>query len=324
MELRQLRYFRQIALSGSFSAASSLLHIAQPALSRQIHALERELGTQLFHRTGRGVLLTAAGQTLLHDCSLLLEEAELIGRRVRSFGNELAGEATIGLSPTIGRLLTLPLVTRVQADFPQLTLRIAEAFSGTLLEWLQNRRLDAAILYDAPANAGVQCDWIAEEPLSIIGGRTNAPFPTGDEVPISALVGKAIALPTPSHGLRKMVDRHAARSGVKLDVQFEFDSLYATIALVRQGMALTILPESAVQSELETGALLAWRIGKPKLVRPLMIATASQRADAIGVRELGNLLRSVIVSTASTYGWILRDGPMSTAANPEGGRSIGP
>ncbi|WP_083276716.1 LysR family transcriptional regulator [Sphingobium phenoxybenzoativorans] len=298
MDLRQLRHFRQIALSGSISAASGTLRIAQPALSRQMQMLEQELGVTLFHRTGRGVLLTAAGEALLTDSLTLIDEAEELGRRIRAFGGIPAGEATIGLSPTIGRLLTLPLATRVQRDFPNLKLRIAEGFSGTLLEWLQTGRLDAAILYHSPANSALRCEKVGQEPLSVIGSVVRPAFPPGDHVPISALKGHPLVLSTPAHGLRQMVERHAATADVKLDLLFEFDSLDATIALVKQGMALTILPESAVRAELDAGTLLAWPVGSPSLVRPLIIATAPQRPGAISARELSALLREAIMSAA--------------------------
>lgn len=303
MDLRQLRHFRQIAEAGSFSAAAHILHIAQPALSRQMRALEEDLGVALFHRTGRGVLLTPAGQALAIDAERLLDDADIVSRRVRSFGGILSGEATVGLSPTIGRVLTLPLATRVRADFPQVRLRIAEAFSGTLLEWLQHGRVDAAILYHHPATAAIRTDIVAEEVLSIIGGAGDTSFPAGAGVPIQALRGMPLVLSTPHHGLRAMVEAHAARAGVRLNLLFEFDSLDATIALVKQGMALTILPEAAVRAELDAGTLTAWRIADPELVRPLVVATAAQRVDAIGTRELGSLLRDTIVSAASACRW---------------------
>jgi len=308
MDLRQLRHFRQIALLGSFSAASGALHIAQPALSRQMQTLEQDLGVKLFHRTGRGVLLTAAGTALLAESADLLDQADALGRRIRIFGDRLAGEATIGLSPTIGRLLVLPLATRVRREFPDLTLRIAEAYSGTLLEWLQGGRLDAAILYHTPSNRALHAERVAHEPLSIIGGTDVPAFPSGEEVPLTALEGRPLLLSTPSHGLRQMVDRQAAALGVTLDLLFEIDSLDATIALVRQGMALTILPESAVRREIEAGELLAWRIGRPSFERSLVIATAPQRPDAIGARELGALLRAAVLSASAACGWRLIDG----------------
>ncbi|WP_254292739.1 LysR family transcriptional regulator [Sphingomonas tagetis] len=303
MDLRQLLHFKHIAESGSISAASATLHIAQPALSRQMRALEDELGAKLFFRTGRGVMPTPAGQALLTEARFLLGEADRINKQIRRLGTRLTGEATIGLSPTIGRLLTIPLARRVQSDYPGLKLRIAEAFSGTLLEWLQAGRIDAAILYHRPTGGSVQSEIVAHEPLSVLAGGENMPFPAGESVPMSRLSDQPLILPTPQHGLRKMIDDHAAAQGVTLDLMFEFDSLDATIALVREGSALTILPESAVRAELAAGTLRAWRIGTPPLVRPLIIATATQRADAIGVQEAAVLLKGIIQSNAQARGW---------------------
>lgn len=303
MDLRQLLHFKHIAESGSISAASSILHIAQPALSRQMRALEEELGAKLFFRTGRGVVPTPAGDALLSEARFLLQEADRINKQIRTLGTRLTGEATIGLSPTIGRLLTLPLARRVQADYPGLKLRIAEAFSGTLLEWLQTGRIDAAILYHAPASGSIRSEIVAHEPLSVLGGGDNLPFPAGASVSIAQLSGHSLVLPTPQHGLRKMIDDHAAAHGARLDLMFEFDSLDATLALTREGTALTILPDSAVRAELAAGTLRSWRIADPPLDRPLIIATATQRGDAIGVQEVAALLRGIIQSSAKERGW---------------------
>lgn len=305
MDLRQLRHFRQVTESGSISAASAVLHIAQPALSRQIQALEEELGADLFYRTGRGVKLTAAGRALLDESRQLLAEADRVSQRIRNFGSRLRGEATIGLSPTIGRLITLPLAMRVEADFPDLCLRIAEGFSGTLLEWLQTGRIDAAVIYDKSARPGIYSQAVAREPLSVIGSASAPSFPIGSVVKMAALAGRRLVLPTPAHGLRKMVDQHAGSAGVELDVAYEFDSLDALLSTVRLGTGLTILPESVLSGDLDRRQFAAWRIAEPAVDRMLVIATAAQRADAIGVAQIAALLRQEITVAAYRYGWTL-------------------
>jgi LysR family nitrogen assimilation transcriptional regulator len=302
MDLKQLRYFRQVAESGSFSAAAGLLRVAQPALSRQIQALERELGVTLCHRNGRGILLTAAGHALHADAVRLLADADRTRHRMREFSNTLVGEATIGLSPTVSRLLTLPLTSKLRSDYPGLRLRIAEAFSGVLLEWLQTGRLDAAILYHVPAGGAAQSETLASEPLAIIGNAIEPPFPVGAPVTPPMLSGRPLVLSTPSHGLRQTVEQHAARAGTTLDVQFEFDSLDATIALVQQGLACTILPPAVVRSEIAAGSLLAWPL-LPELARPLVLATAPQRQGAIASHDLAILLRTVIADMSDACGW---------------------
>jgi LysR family nitrogen assimilation transcriptional regulator len=302
MDLKQLRYFNQVAECGSFSAAAGLLHIAQPALSRQIQALERELAVTLFHRTGRGILLTAAGRALQADAARLLADADRTRHRLREFGNTLVGEATVGLSPTVSRLLTLPLTLRQRADYPGLRLRIAEAFSGVLLEWLQTGRLDAAILYHVPSSGAVQSETVAKEPLAVIGNAIAPPFPSGTPVSLAMLGGHPMALSTPSHGLRQTVEQHAADAGITLDVQFELDSLDATIAVVKQGLACTILPPAVVRGEIADGALQAWPL-LPELARPLVLATAPQRPGAIAAQDLATLLRTAIREGAPACGW---------------------
>jgi len=307
MDLKQLRYFRQIAESGSFSAAASLLRVAQPALSRQIQALERELGVTLCHRNGRGILLTAAGHALFADAVRLLSDADRTRNRMREFGNTLIGEATIGLSPTVSRLLTLPLILKLRSDYPGVRLRIAEAFSGVLLEWLQTGRLDAAILYHVPTGGAVLSETLAKEPLAVIGNAIAPPFPPRARVPMAMLSGQPMVLSTPSHGLRRTVEQHAGCADALLDVQFEFDSLDATIAVVQQGLACTILPPAVVRSEIAAGSLQAWPL-LPELARPLVLATGPQRPGAIAVQHLATLLRTAIGDACAACGWTMQEG----------------
>lgn len=300
MDLRQLRYVCQIADSGSVSAASGILHVAQPALSRQVRALELELGVQLFYRTGRGVAPTPAGLAFVGEARQLLRDADRLAGRIRGFGERLVGEATIGLSPTMGRLLSLPLLRLVKADYPDLKLRISEAYSGTLLEWLQAGRIDAAVLYHDPAGTQIRAERVGREPLSVVSAGSLLPFPPDEPVSTTALSDHPMILPTPMHGLRRMIDAHALKAGIALQLMFELDSLESTIRLVQQGVALTILPMKAIQDELTAGTLRAWPIVSPPLVRDIIVATAAQRPDAISTRDIAALVHTAIKGALET------------------------
>lgn len=314
MDLRQLRHFQQVVRSGSFSAAGSVLNIAQPALSRQIRALEDELGVTLLFRTGRGVLPTAAGTLLLQESDRLTDAADQLYQRIRSLGASLVGEATVGISPTTGRSLSAALARRVQREYPRLRLKIAESFSGILLEWLLTGRVDAAILYHAPSEGSIRSEVVATEQLSLIGSALASPFPEGASVGIAQIQGLPLILPTQQHGLRKMLDQRAKAHGINLNPIFELDSLDATISLVRDDLGLTILPQSAVRSEQANGTLRSWQIGAPPLIRPLVVATAAQRAESIDVSDLAMLLKSTIHSYASEAGWDI-SGPKRAPAD---------
>lgn len=307
MDLRQLRHFKQVVRSGSISAAGTLLNIAQPALSRQMKALEEELGVALLFRTGRGVVPTAAGTILLQEADRLTEAADQLYQRIRGLGARLTGEASVGISPTTGRSLSAALARRVQSEYPGLRLRIVEGFSGTLLEWLLTGRIDAAILYHMPSAGSVRSEVVAHEQLSLIGSVGTAVFPEGASIGISQLQGVPLILPTPQHGLRKMLNLYAKTHGITPNLVFELDSLDATISLVRDNLGMTILPESAVRSELIAGTLRAWRIDAPPLIRPLVVATAAQRAESIDVRDVAMLLKDTIQSHAGKAGWDVPD-----------------
>jgi LysR family transcriptional regulator, nitrogen assimilation regulatory protein len=301
VDLKQLRYFLQVIDSGSFSSASSVLHIAQPALSRQIKSLEDELGVTLLHRTGRGVVLTSAGQALAGGAGQLIDDMAELRRTMMGFRSTLAGEATVGLTPTIGRILSIPLMRSVQALYPMVKLRIAEGFSGTMLEWLHSGRIDAAVLYEDPHVSTIHVDHVADETLTLITRAADAP--EGATVSMETLSPQPLILPTPNHGLRKLIDRYAGQSGLALNVAFEVDSLYAIVEAVQNGMAWTILPQAAVRSEIESGALAARGLVNPELIRPLLVATAAQRSDAITSRELGRLLRQQMIAIMDDAGW---------------------
>lgn len=303
MDLRQLRHFQQVVRSGSISAAGSVLNIAQPALSRQMRALEEELGVALLFRTGRGVLPTAAGTLLFQESGRLTDAANQLYQRIRSLSASLIGEATVGISPTTGRSLSAALAHRVQREYPGLRLRITESFSGTLLEWLLTGRIDAAILYHIPAEGLVRSEIVATEQLSLIGSAQAPAFPEGASVETAQLQGLPLILPTQQHGLRKMLDQRAKAHGIKLNPIFELDSLDATISLVRNDLGMTILPQSAVRSEESAGTLRSWQIGTPPLIRPLVVATAAQRAESIDLGDLAMLLKSTIQTHAGEVDW---------------------
>ena len=301
VELKQLRYFAQIVASGSFSAASNVLHIAQPALSRQVRALEIELGVTLFHRTGRGVTLTAAGQMLSLGALSLLDNADNVRRSVMQFRTMLSGDATIGLTPTVGRVLTLPLTQNIKRRYPHVNLRIAEGYSGLMLEWLQSGRIDAAVFYDDPRTSAIRADAVAREELAVV---TTADDASGGLALATADLGRyPFILPTPNHGLRRLADAHAASAGIDLDIRFEIDALHSTIEAVKAGMGATILPLAAVADEIAAGVLAARPIVDPPMTRTLIVATAAQRTEAMTTRQLSRLLIDEIIAIAPTARW---------------------
>lgn len=156
MDLRQLRYFVAVAEAGSISVAARKVHIAQPALTRQIHILEQALGTPLFERTARGVKVTNAGAQLLIDSNRLLDDATSAAERARRAGRGEIGHLSIAL-PVLQTLapMTAEVLRRYRSEVPGVSITLRHLLSDEQLRLLTIGRLDAGILLVRPLDDAV-------------------------------------------------------------------------------------------------------------------------------------------------------------------------
>ena len=124
MELRQLRYFLTVTEAGSLSKAASVVGIAQPALSRQIRALEDEIGVQLFYRHGRGIRVTEEGAQFHAAIGPLLQELEQIKSDLGDAARIPAGTITFGMPPSMSAAIGAEIVSQFFALYPQVRLHL--------------------------------------------------------------------------------------------------------------------------------------------------------------------------------------------------------
>lgn len=155
MELRQLRYFIGVSEAGRLLKAAARLHIAQPALGQQIAALKDELGARLFERSSRGMTLTEPGAVPFGDARLVLADAERARHAVRETSALPSGEVAIGLPAAVALAVTVLMLSRCRERFPSLRLKVIDAHSGFLREWLPAGRLDLALLFGDAADASL-------------------------------------------------------------------------------------------------------------------------------------------------------------------------
>jgi len=151
VELRSLRYFRAVAGLRSVSKAAGVLHLTQPALSRQIMELERELGHRLFERTARGVELTPAGTGLYHHLDAVFTQVERIPEIVRTAGQGKV-PVTVGLPQGLPHEWFLGVLEAVEGNLPQVALSLHEATTDEQRHLLQRGLLDLALIHLQPAD----------------------------------------------------------------------------------------------------------------------------------------------------------------------------
>lgn len=305
MELRHLKVLLAVAEAGSISKAAAMLSVAQPMLSRQIKALEAEVGTELFLRNGRGVVLTEAGRLLATRAEFAVNTIDRAADELRALQEVPTGQVVIGVPPTVGTVLTLPLVREFRAEFPKVALRVVEGFSGYVLEWLSVGRVDVAVIYDAPKSSTLLTEHLHDEEIYLIGSAK--PYP--DDLPDGAVLnGSSVSrlpliLPSPRHGLRILLDNIFARHRLVPWVDVEADSLPSILALVEDGIGYTVLPYAPVHHLLEAGRMRHWRIEKPSISRRLVLATSTSRTTTPATRALTKMVREQVRTLVKSGRW---------------------
>ena len=302
MDVTQLRTLIHVAELGSLSKAADRLHIAQPALSRQIRLLEQELGVRLFDRHGRGMVVTERGQDVLRHALRVMAELEEIRAVVADEDAPLRGHVSIGMPPTASDILSEPLVSAFRDAHPEATLRIVSAYTGYLLDWMQRGELDAAILYDPKSARNLRVQPLLEETLFLIGPPASR-LTLDRPVAFAELEKQRLLLPSGSHGLRLLVDRYAQEAGVPLDIKVEADSYSTLKSLVRNGHGVTVLPLAPIHEELESGSLCAAPLVDPTPVRRLVMSYPTDRPAPRLARFAGQVIAATVAALVERGVW---------------------
>lgn len=303
MDISQLKTLIHVAELGSLSKASERLNVVQPALSRQIRLLEKELGAYLFDRHGRGMVITDAGREVLQHAERIMGELDAIRTVAAPARGALSGLVAVGTPPTVAEIVTVPLATRVRETHPGLALRFTSAYSGYLLDWLQKGDLDLMLSYMSPEPLRtLRVTPIMIEDLLLVGAGSDR-FALDAPQPFAALADLDLILPSPRHGLRTIVEACARRAGIEIRTVVEADSFRALVDLVAAGFGATVLPLAPIYVAVREGKLSVAPLVDPMPTRELVIAFPSDRAISPAARYLGEAVTAVAADLVARGIW---------------------
>ena len=297
MNLTQLRYFVRVAEMGSFSKAAIELDVAQPALSRQVRLLETDLRVTLLQRTGRGVLLTEAGKRLYDHAVSILQLVAHAREDISANRGEATGRIVIGLPPSMGRMLTLPLVDAFKQHLPRARLAIVEGLSAHIVEWISTGRVDLGLIHNPDANPAIETIHVLDEPLCLVSASKGAARKAAP-LPFTELVKLPLVLPEPSHAIRKLLETQAALAGLKLNIAYEVSSVSAILELVRSGHGHAVLAPSAIAASGQAAAFRMRPLAESVLRSTLCMAVSAHKPATPLLKQATRLLRELVEASA--------------------------
>lgn len=275
MDTQRLRYFLAIADEGSINRAAIVLGIAQPALSRQIRLLEKEIGAILFRRTARGVELTPAGRQLRASVAAPLRQLELSMIYAGSSFVRAERGLRIGLPATAARVLTLPLLDRLAAEFSLPGVNVAVGNYEELMGRMRDGTVDVAVI-EPPLDARVQYEDLLTEELVVVGGAASGLSPDRP-VRFTDLADHCLVFLSSETGIRDSLEHTARRLKTRLVSRHTTDSLELARDLIESGHGYGVLPLSACAAEVADKRLRYAPLHDPRLTQRLGIAVTSQR-----------------------------------------------
>lgn len=296
MQFQQLRYFAAVADTRHFTRAAEREHVAQPSLSQQIRALERELGAELFHRARGHITLTDAGTALLPLARRILADAETARREVQEVAQLRRGRVRLGATPSLCASLVPDVLRTFKDRYPGVDLLVHEGGSRDLVRLLASGELDLALVItplQADAPALVTSELLREE-LVLISAPDGPQVPgagrgrgrTPRAVRVADLREVPLVMFRRGYDLRELTVAACQQAGFDPVFSVEGGEMDAVLGFVRAGLGVAVVPSMvAARSGLPTTPFIS-----PGLHRTVSVAHRGDVSPPRAARELQRIL----------------------------------
>jgi DNA-binding transcriptional LysR family regulator len=280
MDTRQLAAFCAVVERRSFSQAAERLGVTQPAVSLQVRALEKRLGTQLLDRSGRRVEPTEAGWKLYRGAQRMLAlEDQLVADVAATSEGELSGDLVLGASTGPAAIAVPLLLGEFQREHPEVRVYLTVSDTHSVVERVAARELELGIVGASRRHRGVRFEPFLSDQviLAVPPGHRFA----GRTVTLDELREETLILMQEGAGVRQIVEDGLRRRGVRLrdlDVRLELGLQESVRHAVEAGYGVTFISRTAVESQLAAGALAEARVEGLEVTREISLASATGRA----------------------------------------------
>ncbi|MEU4371301.1 LysR family transcriptional regulator [Micromonospora chersina] len=289
MQLHQLRYFVAVAEVRHFTQAADLVGITQPSLSKQIHALETDLGAPLFERVRGNITLTAAGEVLLPLAKRILADVDTATREVQELVGLRRGRVRLGATPSLATSLAPPVLRRFRDAHPTVDLRVEESGSQDLVRDLLRGDLDLALIIEPSTGTdpGLRADPILRESLVV---ASVDPLPAADgrgEVRITDLRDLPLVMFREGYDLRDATLQACRAAGFEPTLSVDGGEMDAVLSFVEAGLGVALVPGIVVARR---AGIRVTRLVPPGVRRTIAVARRRDVVPTHAGRELRRIL----------------------------------
>jgi DNA-binding transcriptional LysR family regulator len=249
MDLRKLRYFAGVVDARSISKAAESLHVAQPALSKSIQALEQDLGTPLLHRSPQGVATTEAGARLYDHCQILFKQVDRARIDVRNSVERPSGLVAVGMPHSLMMVLALPLLEMTSRRCPEVRLELRQEHSHVLASAIRSNKLDFAVVANPRSRSGLVCQPLLVEELLFIERRMADEGESDTRIAFAEASQRHYVLPSLGNGLRACAEGHFRARSLPLEVKYEVNAIALITQCVDAGLGASLLPGGCLQRD---------------------------------------------------------------------------
>jgi len=292
MDIKQLKTFVEVAGNGSYARTAAIAGVAQSALSRQVSALERSIGDRLFHRTGRGVVLTELGERMLPRARALVADADAWTDAAKGERTQPHGEVTLGAVPVASRGLIAAITGELRNSLPGIRLRALEGYSGQVEEWLAAGRVEIGIYNRYRRGRVANAEMLARTEVQLITRRSH-PMARRREVAVRSLAEIPLALPVRPNSLTSLLTGLAASQHFEIDIRFEAGSTPLIRDVMLASDLATISPREVFSREIASGELSAIPIVRPKILQTTWMSLSSHHPPSEAAKIVARLIRQM-------------------------------
>lgn len=289
--LNQLRVLREVARLGQFTRAAEALNVSQPAISKCIKDLERQVGAPLFEQVGRRVLLTEAGAILYAHADRVLTELTDAERALAALQSGEAGRLIIGASTTPGTYLLPELLGAFRGKYPQVELTLEIGDTREVLQRVLDGPLDLGVVGEAEFKPALYVERIRTETLVLILPPSH-PLADKETITLDDLASEPFVLRERGSSTREVLERALHARNFEPHVAMELNNAEAVKKAVGAGLGISFVSEHAAGLEQQAGALVVRPVPELDLNRGIYyVRRATSHPTALHERLLEELRR---------------------------------